>query len=127
MATKAVVPTIRAMVAKELRGSYKMKQEEIANLLGLTQSAVSQYLGNIRGRTLDIEGIKEVETIVKNLASILRTNSTPKDICQLYCEACRIIRAKRIMCQLHSRLDPLFNTVDCDICISDTCFNHLDE
>ena len=117
MAAKAVVPTVRAMVAKELNESYKMKQEEIANLLGLTQSAISQYISNIRGKALDIEGVKEIELIVKDLAFSLSTNSDPKNICQLYCQACRIIREKRIMCELHSRLDPVFNTTDCDSCI----------
>ena len=127
MATKAVVPTVRAMVAKELSETYKMKQKDIANLLGLTQSAVSQYLSNIRGRTLDLEGIKEVKDIVQDLASILTKNSTPRTICQRYCEACNIIRAKRIMCQLHSRLDPFFNTTNCDICIPPTaCFEQGD-
>lgn len=123
MAAKAVVPTIRAMVAKELSESYKLKQEEIANLLGLTQSAVSQYLSNIRGRALDIEGVKEIEMIIKDLASILMTNSASKDVCQRYCEACRVIREKRIMCQLHSRLDPQFNITDCNICVpTSPCF-----
>ncbi len=125
MAAKAIVPTIRAMVAKELSESYKMKQKEIADLLGLTQSAVSQYLGNMRGRALNIEGVQEIETIVKDLAYILRTNSTPRVTCQLYCQACRIIREKRILCQLHSRLDPLFDIANCDICMPTTgCCNH---
>lgn len=120
MATKAVVPTIRAMVAKELSESYRMKQGDIAGLLGLTQSAVSQYLGNVRGRTLDLEGVSEVEAVVKDLARALTINSSSRAVCDRYCEACRIIRKKRIMCQLHSRLDPSFNTTDCDVCIPTT-------
>ena len=117
MAVKAIIPTVRAMVAKELNKTYKMKQEDIAFTLGLTQSAVSQYLGNLRGKALNLEGVKEVESIVDDLAYILTQNSPPRTVCQKYCEACKIIRAKRMMCQLHKRLDPLFNITECDICI----------
>jgi len=117
MAAKAIIPTVRAMVARELSQSYRMRQDDIADLLGITQSAVSQYLGNIRGKALDLEGVKEVETVVKDLASILTMASlTPRVVCQKYCEACRIVREKKILCQLHGRLDPMFNTTDCDIC-----------
>jgi predicted transcriptional regulator len=118
MATKAIVPTIRAMVAKELSQSYKLKQSDIASLLGITQSAVSQYLGNIRGRALNVEGVKEVEIIVKDLASILKMKSSnQRHICHKCCEACRIIRERRILCQLHGQIDPLFNNTNCDVCI----------
>ncbi|MEM3391769.1 MAG: helix-turn-helix domain-containing protein [Archaeoglobaceae archaeon] len=46
---KYILPAIRAMVAKELieRG-YKIK--EVAEMLGLTQAAVSQYLASKRGK-----------------------------------------------------------------------------
>ena len=117
IASKAVVPTIRALVAKELSEFYKMKQEDIAHLLGITQSAVSQYLRNIRGRALDIENVIEVKMIVKNLAFNLQTNSNSRSICLEYCEACKIIRSKKILCIVHKRLDPSINERDCDICL----------
>lgn len=120
IASRAVVPTVRAMVAKELSESYKMKQEGIASLLGITQSAVSQYLGNIRGRTLDLEGVEEVEAVVKELTYILMTDSNSKAACQRCCEACRIIREKRLLCQLHAHLDPTFNIAGCNVCIPAT-------
>ena len=121
IASRTIVPTVRAMIAKELSESYKMKQRDIARLLGITQSAVSQYLGNIRGRTLNLEGVDKVGAIVKETAYILTTSSTPKAVCQKCCEACMIIREKRLLCQFHARLDPSFNATSCDICISTTC------
>ncbi len=118
MAVKAIVPTIRAMVAKELSTSYRMKQSDIANVMGVTQSAVSQYLGNIRGKALDIEGVKEIDMTVKDIAYSLATdNLEPKHISQKYCEICRIVREKKILCQLHKHLDPSFNTEGCDSCM----------
>lgn len=125
MAAKAVIPAIRAMVAKELSQSYKKRQEDIATLLGITQSAVSQYLSNTRGKALDLEGIREVEVVVKDIAYLLIARSSrPRVLCQKYCKTCRIIREKRILCQLHQRVDPTFDTTDCDICMptSTACF-----
>lgn len=124
IAAKAVVPTIRAMVAKKLNQAYHMKQNDIANLLGITQSAVSQYLNNVRGKAIDLEGVEEIEPIVKDLVHIIiakRPNT--RFICAKYCEACRIIREKRMLCSLHQRLDPTFDISNCDICMptSITC------
>ena len=117
MAVKAIVPTIRAMVAKELSASYRMKQSDIASVMGITQSAVSQYLGNVRGKTLDIEGVKEIDVTIKDIAYILATDtSEPKHIFRKYCEICRIVRERKMLCQLHRHLDPAFNIEGCDRC-----------
>ena len=46
--TKTVLPAMRAMVTKELIEVHDLKQVKIAQLLGITQGAVSQYM---RGRS----------------------------------------------------------------------------
>lgn len=125
IAAKSVVPSIRAMIAKELSHSYNMKQEDIAERLGITQSAVSQYLGKIRGKALELDGIMEVEVVIKDIAYVLATDTSDgKTIGQKYCQTCRIIREKRLLCQLHKKLDPVFNVKDCNLCVStsSTCF-----
>lgn len=115
---RSVVPAMRALVAQELRETYQLKQEEIASLLGITQSAVSQYVRRVRGRAVEIEGIGEVQGLVKTLAQGLAEASlSTRQIMQGYCEACQIIRQKRVLCSLHKRLDPTFNVEDCDLCL----------
>lgn len=121
IASRTIVPSFRAMVAKELFESYKMKQDNIANLLGITQSAVSQYLSNTRGRALDLEGINEVVDIVKAVSLDLTSNLPSKIVCQRCCEVCKIVREKMLLCQFHERLDPLYDAKGCDICIPDQC------
>ena len=124
MAAKAVVPTIRAMVAKELSTSYSMKQNDIADVMGITQSAVSQYLGNVRGKALDVNGVEAVEIAIKDIAYNLVTGTLqPRYVSEKYCKICRIVREKKMMCTLHRRLDPSFNVESCDACIptSTTC------
>ncbi len=126
-AVKSIVPAFRSLVARELVESYSLKQEEIAELLEVTQPAISQYQRNLRGKTLDLGGIERIRFIAKDLAAALVNNSiSSKQINQKYCEACRTARKNRIICEFHKRLDPSFNIEACDACLSDDCFDSHD-
>lgn len=117
-AVRSVVPALRALVARELSTAYELKQDDIASLLGITQSAVSQYLRHVRGRAVDIESINEIHEITQTLAMGLANNTlSQRLITQQYCRACQIIREKRLLCQVHQRLDPAFNAANCDACL----------
>jgi predicted transcriptional regulator len=54
-AIRLVIPTVRAFITKELHNTYQLHQREIATLLHVTQSAVSQYLRNKRGYAIPVE------------------------------------------------------------------------
>jgi len=71
---QVVLPTIRALVAKELIEKYKFTQQDAAAKLGLTQSAISQYLRNLRGSKIKIlekdkKISKEIEIFASRIAS----------------------------------------------------------
>ena len=118
LAVRSAVPAIRALVARKLSITYQMKQEDIAFLLGITQSAVSQYMRNARGKAIDIGGIEEVQELVQSLADGLASDSlSQRQITRRYCEVCQIIRQKRLLCSLHKRLDPDYKIEDCDSCL----------
>lgn len=53
-----VLPAIRSLIASRLRTEYGLKQQEIANKLGLTQPAVSQYINGTRANQKVIKKIK---------------------------------------------------------------------
>jgi predicted transcriptional regulator len=109
---------MRALVARELSTVYHMKQEDVALLLGITQSAVSQYMRNARGKAIAIDGIEEVQDLVRGLADgLARDAFSKRQITRRYCEACQVIREKRVLCSLHKRLDPTFNIEACDACL----------
>jgi predicted transcriptional regulator len=117
-AVRSVVPAMRALVARKLSTVYQMKQEDIAFLLGITQSAVSQYMRNARGKAIKIDGIDEVQDLVQILADGLASDSLSKrQITRRYCEACQVVRKKRILCSLHKRLNPDYKIEDCDACL----------
>ncbi|KXB02662.1 hypothetical protein AKJ45_03050 [candidate division MSBL1 archaeon SCGC-AAA261F19] len=46
---KQVLPAIQERLVKELIQCHKLSQVEIAEKLGITQAAVSQYLSSSRG------------------------------------------------------------------------------
>jgi predicted transcriptional regulator len=63
-----ILPTIRASLAKELIASYNLNQVEVAELLDISQPAVSQYLRQLRGKDY-INGNQTVSGMIKELAS----------------------------------------------------------
>ena len=46
---KKSLPVLRSLVAKELIGKYGFSQVEVANKLGMTKAAISQYKSKKRG------------------------------------------------------------------------------
>ncbi|HYY71735.1 MAG TPA: helix-turn-helix domain-containing protein, partial [Nitrososphaeraceae archaeon] len=46
---KSLIPAIRAILAKKLINEYKMKEEVVAKVIGVTQAAISNYIRGTRG------------------------------------------------------------------------------
>ena len=117
IAVKSVLPVVRAMLAKQLRQKYNLKQKEIGNLLGITQAAVSQYMRKVRGIALDLNNDKEICKLVDKIATNLyeKKLSTPESV-YLLCNICEVVRRKGMMCKLHKRFETNFVTKDCKIC-----------
>ena len=49
---KSLIPAIRPILAKKLTIEYKMKEEFVAKVLGVTQAAISNYIRGTRGDTI---------------------------------------------------------------------------
>lgn len=116
-ASQYILPTMRALIAKRLMEKYKLTQENAALKLGLTQSAVSQYLRNLRGSKVKSiekdEGInKEIEVFVDRIASgdldsLASLNS--------FCSMCKLVRKKKLLCEIHMKASPSLK--DCRVCL----------
>jgi predicted transcriptional regulator len=118
VAVKSLVPSIRSAIAKELTETYGLKQKEVANLLGVTQTAVSKYTRHVRGTVIEIEEIKEVQPIVKETVVLLAKGSISRyELAGRFCEICEIIRRKRLLCELCKRLDPSIDIQKCFVCM----------
>ena len=123
VAVKSVMPALRALVAKELTRTYNLKQNEVADLLGVTQTAVSKYLRHVRGRVIEIEKVDEVQPIISEIVVLLASKRASRaDLVERFCLACRIIRQKRLMCKLCRRSDPTMDVKLCVVCLSENLF-----
>jgi predicted transcriptional regulator len=117
IAIKCILPSVRAMIAKELMAKHDLKQVEAAKLLGISQPAISLYNRKMRGRAIDLENDKEIGVLIENFAALLiKGNISHKDFIRAFCEVCRTIRAKGLMCKLHKAFDPTVNIEGCDLC-----------
>ncbi|UCD40240.1 MAG: transcriptional regulator, partial [Candidatus Bathyarchaeota archaeon] len=71
VAVKSVVPAIRAGLAKKLIQTYTLKQTDVANLLNVTQTAISKYTRNVRGGVVVIDNVEEIQQMITATAKML--------------------------------------------------------
>lgn len=117
IAVKVVVPAIRSALAQELTRTYGLKQREVANLLGLTQTAVSKYTTGVRGRVIKVEKIREAQIRLREIAGLLAEGHISKyQLAVKVCSTCEVIRHKRIMCESCLRVDPAIIVEKCVVC-----------
>lgn len=93
IATTSILPAIRSIITKELTDTYNLTQEEIAELLGLTQPAVSQYKKEARGvKVRLLEKNQDVMKLIEELTSdIMNENVDKKMIATQVCNICKRI------------------------------------
>jgi len=106
-----VLPTIRAELAKELVRNG-MSQKDISERLGITQSAVSQYIKDKRGKGIPIN--KDVRKGIKTLAKQITNDQTPQGPIPGLCTVCAIVKASGSLCDLHRQEDS--GLEGCEVC-----------
>jgi len=117
LASKSVIPAIRALIVKRLVEEHDMTQQEAAKLLGVTQPAVSKYLHQKRGAAIRLGGIKEIEQATSEIAEMVSTHKAqPTEVMGKIEAACEYVRRNRYMCDLHKRLEPEFDVNSCHVC-----------
>jgi predicted transcriptional regulator len=108
-----VIPTIRAELAKELV-KMGMSQKDISERLGITQSAVSQYIKDKRGKGIPIN--KDVRKGIKTLAKQVMVEKSPKDTIPGICMVCAIVKSSGALCDLHRQDEEQLE--GCDVCFN---------
>jgi hypothetical protein len=106
-----VIPTIRAELAKELV-RMGMSQKDVSERMGITQSAVSQYIKEKRGKGIPIN--REVRKGIKTLARQITTDKSPKETIPGICMVCALVKSSGSLCGLHRQEDPGLD--GCDVC-----------
>jgi len=121
VAVRSLVPAIRSAIARELTQTYGLKQNDVARLLGVTQTAVSKYTRHVRGIVLKVEEVEEIQPTLKEIVVSLANGRMSKyELVAKFCIACEIIRGKGLMCELCKLSDPSIEVQQCFVCHSDT-------
>jgi predicted transcriptional regulator len=117
LASKSVIPAIRALVVKRLVEDHGMTQQEAAKLLGVTQPAVSKYLHEKRGAAIKLAGIRRIEQATSEIAEMVSSQKAePIEVMSKIEAACNYVRRNRYMCNLHKKLEPSMDVDSCHIC-----------
>jgi len=117
VAVKSVIPAIRSAIARELTHSYGLKQEEVAQLLGVTQTAVSKYTRHYRGAIFEVTDVEGVQPILKETVFSLANDEMDKyRLAEKLCTICGIIRQSGLMCILCRVSDPDIDNSKCVVC-----------
>ena len=87
---------------------YNLKQKKVAELLGLTQAAISQY--NRKSRGFEIRILEKDPKIIRMIEDLTKDISLgkigAKKIQSRFCEICKTIRKKRLICDMHEDIYP---------------------
>jgi hypothetical protein len=117
---KTALPAIRSMLAEKLTMKYNLKQKEIANLMHLTQAAVSYYLNKGRGKYTDyIRNDEEIKIMIENLADkIYREKISSEELAIELNKLILYIVKRKYVCDYHELLEPDSIEEGCTLCDS---------
>ena len=112
-----IYPAVRRRLAEILYYDEGLNQRQIAEILGVTQSAVSRYVDGYRGMLVDFKDYPEINNELRELAKKIVSNKIDKYIVQV--EIAYIIfrsLARKRLCSLHLKVDPTIDYSKCSIC-----------
>ena len=107
-----ILPAIRKAFAKVFVDEFRLTQKKTAELLQLTEPAVSQYLKEKRAKIIMLD-----ETVLHEIKVSARKIINHKTI--LFKELkriCDLADVKKIVCQIHRTTNTKI-PCDCDICL----------
>src|SRR5665647_125783 len=88
-------------MARTIVEKHGLKEKETANILGLSQSAVSRYMNRGRGNLIEIENSIEVSTLIDQMVTFLvKEPHKKREIMDLFCQTCKTVREQGLMCSL---------------------------
>ena len=94
IASKTLIPSLRALIAVTLIEKYNMTQVEVAKKLGITQPAISYYMHHKRGRkALDIlKNNDKIRKLVEETVDKIYSETNQRAVRDLFCSLCMKIR-----------------------------------
>jgi len=114
---RTVLPAVKAVMARQIVEKHGLSEQQTAELLGLSQSAVSRYVGRERGNLLHIEDSNDILALITQMVTSLIKEPTNKtEILKLFCQTCQAIREKGLMCPNCQKEMPIGWAENCLFC-----------
>ena len=118
--SKTLIPALRAILAKKLADTHKVREDEISKMLGVTQAAISNYIRGTRGDPKlitkllsEIQVVKMLDEISDNLASNMAY--TPASLSK-FIGLCNYIKSSLLICDIHHNLESNIDETICKEC-----------
>ena len=116
IAVKSVIPAVKALIAKELVEKRGLKQDEAAEILGVSQSAVSKYTRKVRGYVIKVDDIEEIKPLIDEMIGILVSGTYQRGaFLRCFCQTC--MRKTSRMCQFCQKADQKIKIEECGFCL----------
>jgi len=104
-------------MAQQLVQQRGLKQEQVAEILGISQSAVSKYSKKVRGYVIELEGVEVVQPLIAKMITMLMDGEHERAaFLRLFCQTCAAIRQTGIVCQFCSKSEPKIRITECTFC-----------
>jgi hypothetical protein len=107
-----IIPAIRKCLTLELLKEHNLSQKEIAELMGITEAAVSQYKKEKRGKLVELP--EHVVSELKISAEKIKAGEVA-----VFVETQRLLRSIRddlSICKIHKILDETV-PAECELCV----------
>jgi predicted transcriptional regulator len=118
VAVKSVVPAVKALMAQQLVEQHGLKQDQVANILGISQSAVSKYSKKVRGYVIEVEKVEPIQPLISDMIIMLMKGEYQRDdFLQLFCQICAIVRQTGIVCQFCRKSETKIEIKECSFCL----------
>jgi predicted transcriptional regulator len=85
-------------MARSIVEKHGLNEKQTANLLGLSQSAVSRYVGRERGNLIEVNNVEVLALIDQMVTHLIKAPDNKTEILKLFCQTCQTIREKGLMC-----------------------------
>jgi predicted transcriptional regulator len=107
-----LLPAIRKELVKIFKQNYNLTQKKSAELLDLTESAVSQYTNSKRAQSL-IFSKQEIEKVKKAAQDII---TDPKNKNYYLFKLSKSLKGSKSLCEIHRKKDSTISKT-CDLCM----------
>ncbi len=111
-----IIPAIRGKLAHVMVEEKGISQKKAAQILGLTEAAISQYISGKRGSEV-IFSESVADEIRKSADRVMKSDSSRSEMVAEIYRICQLTNVKHIMCDMHRKQSKGLD--DCTICFDE--------